>query len=153
VQQRGGSLTIRLSPESLGHVRVDLEMSQGRVNAALHASTERAQEAMVKSITMLRSSLESKGLTVERLTVQLAPTQTNTNTQTGGDQTSQDGSRNQSNADRDASDGQSRGRDGQRHGGHGRNGFAFDERFEEAFGLEPDDPRAQTLRLRLSAIG
>ena len=154
VQQRGGSLTIRLSPESLGQVRVDLEMSQGRVTASLHASTERAQEAMVKNIAMLRSSLESKGLSVDRLTVQLAPASASGGQQTSNDQTGQDGGRHQSQSDRDASDGQSRGsRDGERRHGGGRGHGGFDERFEDAFGLEPDDPRAQTLRLRLSAIG
>jgi len=152
VQQRGGSLKIRLTPATLGEVRIELDLNQGRVSVDLHASTDIAQDALAKNIAMLRSSLESKGLSVERITVQLTPS-TSQPANTNNDQQSNDSARDQQGNQHDASDGQSRGsRDGEHSDQRDRHEH-FGARFDDAFGLEPGDPRAQTLRLRLSAVG
>ncbi|MEQ9616916.1 MAG: flagellar hook-length control protein FliK [Phycisphaerales bacterium] len=150
VQQRGGSLTIRLTPATLGTVKIDLELAQGRVSVDLHASTDLAQDAISKNISLLRSSLESKGLTVDRIAVQLTPATNQSNNASTGNANDQQQGDAQRDRD-DASDGQSR--DSRDQGDERERPHRFDQRFSEAFGLEPGDPRAQTLRLRLSAIG
>lgn len=73
VLQKGGSLTLRLTPESLGQVRIDMQLERGSVAVRLEAGTAAAHELLESTLTMLRSSLESKGLSVERLSVHLAP--------------------------------------------------------------------------------
>ncbi|MEM1424908.1 MAG: flagellar hook-length control protein FliK, partial [Planctomycetota bacterium] len=71
--QRGGSITLRLAPESLGHVRVSMHVSRGDVTLDLEATTERAHRVLTQELASLRASLESRGLRVEKAQVHLAP--------------------------------------------------------------------------------
>ena len=107
LQQRGGSMTMRLDPPALGQLRVQMTIARGAVTAEFQPGTAEAQALLDRSIATLRSALESKGLTVERLTVHAAPSSTPTR-ETADDQSQQQNqsSRNQS----DAGDGRSRGR-------------------------------------------
>ncbi len=73
-QQRGGSLTLRMIPESLGPVRIRMNLDSGAVNVRLEAATPAARALLADNLAMLRGSLEAKGLTVESLTVQALPT-------------------------------------------------------------------------------
>ncbi len=73
VNQRGGSVTLRLVPESLGLVRIHMSLAQGAVSVRLEATTPAAQGLLSEHIAMLRSSLESRGLTIEKLSVQYTP--------------------------------------------------------------------------------
>ena len=68
--QRGGSLTMRLDPPSLGQVIIRMSVSDGVVQAELHASNNAGRVVMERGLETLRASLESRGLTVERLSVQ-----------------------------------------------------------------------------------
>ncbi|MFP3436074.1 flagellar hook-length control protein FliK, partial [Paraburkholderia sp. SIMBA_061] len=43
VQQKGGSVTLRLPPAELGTVRVQLQMQGASVNAQLHTQTDHAR--------------------------------------------------------------------------------------------------------------
>ncbi len=70
VAQQSGSLTLRLTPMSLGTVKIQLAVQGSAVQAQLSAETPQAQQMLSQQITQLRSSLEAQGLTVERLTVQ-----------------------------------------------------------------------------------
>ncbi|HAW96522.1 MAG TPA: hypothetical protein DCX60_09620 [Phycisphaerales bacterium] len=70
--QRGGSLTIRLDPPSLGQVMIRMSVSDGAVHAELHASNAAGRVVMERGLETLRASLESRGLSVERLSVQAA---------------------------------------------------------------------------------
>jgi flagellar hook-length control protein FliK len=72
--QRGGSLTIRLDPPSLGQVMIRMSVSDGVVQAELHASNNAGRVVMERGLETLRASLESRGLTVERLSVQAGTT-------------------------------------------------------------------------------
>ena len=72
--QRGGSLTIRLDPPSLGQVMIRMSVSDGAVQAELHASNPAGRVVMERGLETLRASLESRGLSVERLSVQAAST-------------------------------------------------------------------------------
>ncbi|HWB19056.1 MAG TPA: flagellar hook-length control protein FliK, partial [Phycisphaerales bacterium] len=46
VNQRGGVMTLRLSPPELGDIRIQMTLTQGNVAADLRASTPQAQEAL-----------------------------------------------------------------------------------------------------------
>lgn len=105
INQRGGSMTMRLDPPELGQLRVQMTIHRGTVTAQFTASTAQAQALLEKNIATLRVSLENQGLTVDRLSVSTSQSASNQN------QTMND-----NNADRnqhhrhDAGGGQSRGR-------------------------------------------
>lgn len=69
---RDGTATLRLSPEHLGHLRVDLTRGEGGVTARFEASTPEAQRLLTSSLAELKAALEARGLGVERLEVRLA---------------------------------------------------------------------------------
>lgn len=73
VSQKGGTITLRLEPESLGALRIQLDIVGGVVNARFEASSEQTAELLSRSIDSLRASLESKGLGVDRIRVDVAP--------------------------------------------------------------------------------
>jgi Meckel syndrome type 1 protein len=73
LKQQGGSVQMRLSPESMGALKVEMTISRGVVAATLQASTPEARDLLTRNIETLRSSLEAKGLSVERLSITLAP--------------------------------------------------------------------------------
>jgi flagellar hook-length control protein FliK len=144
VLQKGGSLTLRLTPESLGQVRIDMQLERGSVAVRLEAATAAAHELLDSTLTMLRSSLESKGLSVERLSVHLAPGASAAPAPSGAqDQqaTQQDGGqRSQTSTGQDAGGGASRGK--RDHDPDQM--FLFDEAVREA--------DAPTFNLRLSTV-
>jgi flagellar hook-length control protein FliK len=70
--QRGGSLNIRLNPNSLGEVAIRMTVVEGVVRADLIASSAAARSMLEGGLDVLRGSMESKGLTVDRLVVQAA---------------------------------------------------------------------------------
>lgn len=73
MQQRGGSLTMRLAPESLGAMRIQMDLQPGVVTVNLEVVSPEAHRLLSQSIESLRASLEAKGLAVEKLGVSLAP--------------------------------------------------------------------------------
>lgn len=99
VQQKGGAVTLRLTPPEMGMVRIQLQMQSGTVNAQFHAETESTRTLLSQQMSQLRSSLEQQGLTVDRLGVQTM------------NQTSGSNLHNESQSDRDGqpNDGRSRG--------------------------------------------
>ena len=117
--QKGGSLTIRLDPPSLGQVMIRMSVSNGVVQAELHASNSAGRVVMERGIETLRASLESRGLSVERLSVQAATgssesqgTRSESNSQGDGQQqTDRD---EQEDGRQDAAGRESRGRDQER---------------------------------------
>lgn len=138
IQQRGGSVTIRLSPESLGALRIHMTIANGEVSVRMETINDRAQQMLVQSLPVLRESLESKGLTVNELRITPAPhpasiAQTNDARNGGGDDRSEQG------AQREAGDGRSR---GQYSGG--------DESREQQGGDEPLDEHWFERRLRVT---
>ena len=138
--QRGGTITMRLDPPSLGELAVRMTVVDGSVRADLKAGTDAARVLLEQSIEMLRTSLESRGLKVDRLHVG-GP---GTSGEPGGvrsesQQQSQSGGSGSSNDDgaddgkRDAAGRESRGRDGERRGGSGRETGTPRRSFREAF--------------------
>ncbi len=66
-------MTMRLHPPELGELRVQMTLAQGRVSAEFRATTQSAHALLERSLTSLRSALETHGLSVERLTIQPLP--------------------------------------------------------------------------------
>ncbi len=73
LNQRGGVMTMRLEPPSLGQLRVQMTVARGAVTAQFQPATIEAQALLERSLATLRLALESQGLSVERLTVHPAP--------------------------------------------------------------------------------
>jgi len=78
-QQRGGTLQMRLDPPSLGTVRMEVAMSEGRVRVQIHAANESARALLSGHLDVLRTALEEGGLAVERLAVDSATRTTTEN--------------------------------------------------------------------------
>jgi flagellar hook-length control protein FliK len=149
LKQQGGSVQLRLTPESLGAMKIEMSIARGAVAATLQASTPEARELLSRNIETLRAALEAKGLSVERLSITLAPASQggssghSFNANTGSPNTqhhaAQQNASNQS-SDHDASGERSRGffehHERHRHDRHPARDHATDERlFQHRFGL------------------
>jgi flagellar hook-length control protein FliK len=73
VRQNGGSLTMRLNPASLGQLKIHMTIQGNAVTADITAATEPAQQMLSDNLAGLRAALESKGLTVNQITITQAP--------------------------------------------------------------------------------
>ncbi|MBM4108076.1 MAG: hypothetical protein FJ255_04600 [Phycisphaerae bacterium] len=69
LRQRGGSVTLRLSPESLGGVRIQVKVAERAVTVRIEAQTEAARRLLGDAVPALRSALEDQGLRIERIEV------------------------------------------------------------------------------------
>lgn len=108
VQQRGGAVTLRLTPPEMGTVRIQMQITGTNVSASFHAESASAQTLLTTQLAQLRTALESKGMSVERLSVQpLAATAQSNNANQSQNQsdTQQQGQSQQ----QGANDGRSRG--------------------------------------------
>jgi flagellar hook-length control protein FliK len=65
----GGKMEIRLDPPQLGRVHIDVQVVSGKLTATLTASNDEASRMLGHKLDHLRQSLESGGLTVDRLQV------------------------------------------------------------------------------------
>ncbi|MCC6676957.1 MAG: flagellar hook-length control protein FliK [Phycisphaerales bacterium] len=73
LKQREGHVTLRLTPETLGKLRIDLNITDDRVTAQIAASTEQARRLLKENVVSLRTALEATGLGVDRIEVVGAP--------------------------------------------------------------------------------
>lgn len=69
-----GEATIRLAPEALGQLRIDVSIHDGKAEVLLKAEGTLAHELLTGSLTTLRNALEARGLIVHRLEVEPPPT-------------------------------------------------------------------------------
>jgi flagellar hook-length control protein FliK len=69
VNQRGGVMLMRLDPPELGPLRVQMTIANGTVTAQFEAATSEARALLDRNMAVLRTALESHGLSVERLSV------------------------------------------------------------------------------------
>ena len=81
---RGGSMQLRLDPPELGRIQVNVEMRDGVMNATFQTTSDDATRMLSHSLGQLKSSLESQGVTVEKIQVQQTPH--NQSAQGGDDQ-------------------------------------------------------------------
>lgn len=127
VNQKGGSLQMRLTPAELGRLDVRMTVQGGRVDVQMTATNAATAALLEREMPALRASLESQGLTVERLGVAMTPESNNT----GG---RQDGAGDQGRGERqqeDAAREQSRGRRDPESRGRRGNGTQFAERLRQ----------------------
>lgn len=73
LRSRGGVVMLRLEPQSLGPMRVRVEVDGDRVSARFEAASRAARDLLVEHSNSLRSALEARGLGVDRLEVVLSP--------------------------------------------------------------------------------
>jgi flagellar hook-length control protein FliK len=67
----GGTVRIRLAPDDLGSVQVEMQVKNRSVDASVIAQTEAAAATLREHLPELRSRLESMNLQVERLEVRV----------------------------------------------------------------------------------
>jgi flagellar hook-length control protein FliK len=108
IGHRGGVMTMRLDPPSLGELRIQVSIVDGAVSARFEAATEQAHALLKQNLGALRSALEGQGLSAERMVVHHAP---NTDSSSQGRFADQQSDRDP----RDTADGRSRGRQEQEH--------------------------------------
>lgn len=70
LNQKGGGVTLRLSPPQLGTVRINLQLQGTVIAAQFHTETEAGRSILHQQLAQLRVALEGQGLSVERLGVQ-----------------------------------------------------------------------------------
>ena len=70
LKEGGGSMTLRLSPEHLGEVRIKLSLRDGVVRARMETSSDDATKLLQDSLPQLRAALEARGVRVDELTIQ-----------------------------------------------------------------------------------
>ena len=112
-RQRGGTLTMRLDPPSLGPLRLEMKMEAGRVAVLLTSASDSARSLLRDNLGSLRQALEDRGLAVDRLAVESAgrTSEGSSNQRSDNRGDGQDTRGGQEAADRqDAGDGRSRGR-------------------------------------------
>lgn len=73
LKQRDGHVTLRLNPETLGNIRVDLSVQADRITASIAAADEQARRLLSADVVALRTALEATGLNVEHIEVVEAP--------------------------------------------------------------------------------
>lgn len=110
VQQRGGAVTLRLTPPEMGTVRIQMQITGTSISASFHAESSSAQTLLTNQLAQLRSALESKGMSVDRLTVQpLATTTASQNANQSQNQSQNDAQQQGQGQQHSAGDGRSRG--------------------------------------------
>lgn len=66
------SMELQLNPESLGRVHLSVSSNQGVATATLTVQNEMAKEALESQLVVLRENLESQGLKVESVEVNVS---------------------------------------------------------------------------------
>ncbi len=67
-----GQASLRLYPEELGEVRLDIDIRDNRVSATLQAQSHQVQDVLNRHLDSLRQALEHQGLRVDRIEVRVA---------------------------------------------------------------------------------
>lgn len=66
---KGGTMKIRLTPEHLGEVNIQLMTKDGHVSVKIEAEHEQTQHMLKEGLDGLKSAIEARGATVDSLTV------------------------------------------------------------------------------------
>ncbi|MFT5424224.1 MAG: flagellar hook-length control protein FliK [Phycisphaerales bacterium] len=69
IKSSGGQSTVRLTPKALGEVTVRLDIREGVANARFSASNDVARSLLQSGLKDLQAALETRGIRVERLSV------------------------------------------------------------------------------------
>ena len=66
---KGGTMKIRLSPEHLGEVNIQLTTKDGRISVQIQAKNESTRSMLSEGLEGLRSAIEARGAIVDELNV------------------------------------------------------------------------------------
>lgn len=66
----GGTMQITLHPANLGHVHISVQVSAGSVSATFETTNDQATRLLTHNLSQLKQTLESAGVSVEKLQVQ-----------------------------------------------------------------------------------
>lgn len=91
MNQKGGTLTLRLNPPDLGELKIRVELGNNAIRAQFEASNEHVANLLQRRMDSLRSSLESHGLRVDQLQAHSAGPLGGILNQTGDQQAGEDG--------------------------------------------------------------
>lgn len=69
LSENGGNVTLRMNPGDLGVLHAKLTVQDARVNADFIATTDVARDLLNQSVDTLRSALETRGLSVDSITI------------------------------------------------------------------------------------
>jgi flagellar hook-length control protein FliK len=147
--QRGGVVHIRLVPESLGEVRINMTLDAASVNVRIDAATPAAQRLLTDHLGTLRASLEARGIQVDRIAVNLTPAIANSTPQNQQHTSADLGQSNSQNSNHDAAGSQSRGRSNDNAHNPNHNPAELDDAYAPQNSPTNFDSR---LRLRLSTV-
>ena len=67
-----GTVNLRLSPQELGELRMEIKISQDTIKAHIIAQTPQAQEMISQHLPRLREALEQQGLQLQKIEVTIA---------------------------------------------------------------------------------
>lgn len=70
INTKGGTMKLRMSPEHLGQVRIQLTTKDGHVKIKIDAETDHARAALKDGLADLRASMESRGVHVDELSIE-----------------------------------------------------------------------------------
>jgi flagellar hook-length control protein FliK len=76
-QNRGGPLSLRLSPPELGSLRLELEVKQGVMNAKVETDTAAARQTLLDNLPSLRDRLAEQNVRIDRFDVDVRRDGTN----------------------------------------------------------------------------
>ncbi|MBX3389963.1 MAG: flagellar hook-length control protein FliK [Phycisphaeraceae bacterium] len=72
-RQNTPQVTLWMSPESLGKVRIQLTFDQGTISARFEATSEATKDLLAQNMSALRDALQSRGLTAQHIEVVSIP--------------------------------------------------------------------------------
>lgn len=72
-RQNTPQVTMWMSPETLGKVRIQLTFDQGTISARFEATSEATKDLLASNMDSLRSALQSRGLTADHIEVVSIP--------------------------------------------------------------------------------
>ena len=75
----GGTMHLRLDPPELGALQVSVTMRDGVMTATFQTSNDEATRLLSHSMSDLKATLESQGVTIDRMQVQQSPRESSTN--------------------------------------------------------------------------
>ncbi|WP_442507551.1 flagellar hook-length control protein FliK [Novipirellula sp. SH528] len=67
----GGNVRLRLAPAELGTVRLEMQIKSNKIQTRVVAETEAAAAALRENLPELRARLQSQGMQIEQLTVEV----------------------------------------------------------------------------------
>lgn len=73
LNQKTGAVTLRLTPETLGQLKVQVRVTEGKVTASFEVSSPKVRDLLKQSLDGLRQTLKDKGLEVGEVKVTVAP--------------------------------------------------------------------------------